>query len=74
MAAMPDTPVVLADDALLGLLLPFWQILIGIFVIIAVVVSVRRLASRGQSRMTTALLVTGSAIVGLAVLGILLQG
>lgn len=62
-----------AQDAVLGLLLPFWQLVIAGFVLVALVVSVRRLAGRGPSRMTTGLLVTGAAIIGLAVLGILLQ-
>ncbi|PZF87517.1 hypothetical protein [Micromonospora deserti] len=65
---------VLADDALLGLLLPFWQLVIGAFVLFVVVVSVGRLARRGRSRMTTALLVTAAAIAGFAVVGVLLQG
>ncbi|BCL13428.1 hypothetical protein GCM10017556_11670 [Micromonospora sagamiensis] len=63
----------LAEDALLGLLLPIWQLVIAVFVLFAVVASVRRLARRGPSRMTTALLVTAAAIAGLAVIGVLLQ-
>ncbi|BCJ60740.1 hypothetical protein [Micromonospora endophytica] len=69
----PASPV-LAEDALLGLLLPFWQLIIGAFVLFAVVVSIGRLARRGPSRMSTALLVTAAAIVGFAVIGVLLQG
>ena len=65
---------VLAEDALLGLLLPFWQVVIGAFVVFVVLVSVTRLARRGRSRMTTALLVTAAAIAGFAVVGVLLQG
>jgi hypothetical protein len=64
----------LASDALLGMLFPIWQLAIGLCLLAVLVVSVRRLAARGPSRMTTALLVTGSAVVGLAVLGVLLQG
>ncbi|MCX4389979.1 hypothetical protein OG777_24020 [Micromonospora peucetia] len=72
---LPRTRVtVLAEDALLGLLLPFWQVVIGAFVVFVVLVSVARLARRGRSRMTTALLVTAAAIAGLAVVGVLLQG
>ncbi|MER5335855.1 hypothetical protein ACIBTZ_06075 [Micromonospora sp. NPDC049460] len=67
-------PAVLAEDALLGLLLPFWQLVIGAFVLFVLVVSVARLARRGRSRMTTALLVTAAAIAGFAVVGVLLQG
>jgi hypothetical protein len=60
-----------ASDALLDLLMPMWQGLIGALVGIALIVAVLRLARRGRSRMSTALLVTGSAIVGLALFGIL---
>ncbi|SCL67535.1 hypothetical protein GA0070606_4578 [Micromonospora citrea] len=67
-------PALLAEDALLGLLLPFWHLVIGAFVLFVVVVSVARLARRGRSRMTTALLVTAAAIVGFAVVGVLLEG
>jgi hypothetical protein len=64
---------VATDDALLGLLLPFWQLVIGLFVAVAVVVALYRLLQRGPSRMTTAMLVTGGAVVGIAVVGILTQ-
>lgn len=74
MAGLPHEPAsVLAQDSLSALLLPFWQLLIGGFVVLALVTSVHRLARRGWSRMTTGLLVTASAIVGLAVVGMLLQ-
>ncbi|SCL41908.1 hypothetical protein GA0074692_6555 [Micromonospora pallida] len=74
MADLPRSPAtLLAEDALLGLLLPIWQLVIALFVLFAVVASVRRLARRGPSRMTTALLVTAAAIAGLAVVGVLLQ-
>ncbi|PSK62453.1 hypothetical protein B0E53_05649 [Micromonospora sp. MH33] len=63
----------LAEEALLGLLLPFWQLVIGAFVLVVVLASVRRLARRGPSRMTTALLVTAVAIAGFTVLGVLLE-
>ncbi|MFE9954011.1 hypothetical protein [Micromonospora sp. NPDC005299] len=63
----------LAEEALLGLLLPFWQLVIGTFVLVIVLASVRRLARRGPSRMTTALLVTAAAIAGLTVVGVLLE-
>lgn len=63
-----------AADALIGLLLPFWQLVIGAFVLVAVVAAAYRLALRGPSRMTTALLVTGGAIVCLTVIGVLMQG
>lgn len=72
MAGPPRTLV--AADALLGMLLPFWQLVIGVCVVAAILVSVWRLGRRGPSRMTSALLVTGTAIIALAVLGVLLQG
>ncbi|KXK59697.1 hypothetical protein AWW66_22720 [Micromonospora rosaria] len=70
---MSRSPV-LAEEAVLGLLLPFWQVVIGAFVLVAVLVSIGRLARRGPSRMTTALLVTAGAIACFAVVGVLLQG
>ena len=68
----PPGPI-LAEDAVLGLLLPFWQLVIGGFVLFVLVAAVRQLARRGPSRMTTALLVTAGAIVGLALVGVLLE-
>lgn len=67
------TPTMLAEDALLGLLLPFWQLVIGAIVLVVVLISVRRLAERGPSRMTTALVVTAMAIISFAVVGVLLE-
>ncbi|WP_446216483.1 hypothetical protein [Micromonospora sp. IBHARD004] len=67
------SPAQAAEEALLGLLLPFWQLVIGGFVLFVVLVSVRRLARRGPSRMTTALLVTAAAIAGFTVVGVLLE-
>ena len=64
---------ILADDALLSLLLPFWQLVIGVCVLIVLVVSVHRLIMRGASRMATALLVTGAAVLGSAAIGVLLR-
>jgi hypothetical protein len=59
-------------DAPLSLLGPIWQLLIGVLVLAAVVVSAHRLLMRGPSRMSRALVVTGSAIACLVLLGILL--
>jgi hypothetical protein len=70
----PGADRLMATDALMGLLLPFWQLVIGGFVLLALVMSIGRLARRGPSRMTTGLLVSGAALVGLAVIGVLLQG
>jgi hypothetical protein len=68
---MPDGTLILADDALLGMLLPFWQLVIGLCVLLAVGAACYRLAARGPSRMTTALLVTGTAVVGIVFLSYL---
>jgi hypothetical protein len=65
MSAMPQ-------DALLNLLYPMWQVVIGAFVLVVLLVSTHRLLGRGPSRMSRALVVTGSAAVAVAVLGILL--
>lgn len=63
----------LAQDALLNLLLPVWQLAIGLCVLGAVVVVGIRLARRGPSRVTTALLLTGGAVAGVCALGLLLE-
>ncbi len=44
------------------------------FVLVVLLLSVGRLARRGPSRMTTALLITAVAIAGFAVVGVLLEG
>jgi hypothetical protein len=71
---MSAKPMPVAAEALLSLLLPFWQLVIGLFVLVMLAVSVRRLARRGRSRMTTALLVSGAAVVAFATIGVLLEG
>ena len=70
---MPAAPALHDEEALLSLLLPFWQLVIASVVLVVVVASAWRLAQRGPSRMTTALLVTAGAILGLAAIGVLLQ-
>lgn len=62
-----------ASDALLDLLAPLWQLVIGLLVLLTVIVSVRRLVRRGPSRMGAALLVFGGAIVCVAVVSYLAQ-
>jgi hypothetical protein len=62
-----------AQDALLNLLLPIWQVAIGLCVLAAVVVVGIRLARRGPSRVATALLLTGGAIAGICALGLLIE-
>ena len=63
----------LAVDAFLGLLVPLWQLVIGVLVLVTVVVSIWKLLMRGPSRMGGALLLLGSAVVGLAVVSYLIQ-
>jgi hypothetical protein len=63
----------MVTDPLLSMLLPFWQMVIGLCVLAAVVVTGVRLARRGPSRINTALLLSGGAVVGICALGILLE-
>jgi hypothetical protein len=62
----------MSQDALLGQLFPFWHLAIGGCVLVVILLSAGRLLRRGPSRMTRALIVTGTAAVGLATLGLLL--
>ena len=66
-------PPVLAADALFSLLLPLTQVIIGVLVLAAVVVSVHRLVQRGPTRMGGAMLLIGGALVCVAVLSYLVQ-
>jgi hypothetical protein len=66
-------PRVLAADALLDLLMPLWQLVIGVLVLVTLVVSVHRLFMRGPSRMGGAMLMVGGAVVCVAVLSYLFQ-
>jgi hypothetical protein len=66
-------PPVLAADALLDLLLPAWQLVIGLLVLVTLVVSVHRLVVRGPSRMGGAMLLIGGAVVCVAVVSYLVQ-
>jgi hypothetical protein len=68
---MGSSPV--ASDALLDLLMPLWQVVIGLLVVVALVVSVRRLVMRGPSRMGGAMLMVAGAVVCVAVLSYLFQ-
>jgi hypothetical protein len=63
----------MSQDALLNLLFPVWQLVIGGCLVVVLVLSMQRLLRRGPSRMTRALIVTGTAALGLAVLGVLLS-
>jgi hypothetical protein len=66
-------PPALATDALLGLVLPLWQLVIGLLVLVAVAVSAHRLAKRGPSRMSGAMLLAGGAVVCIAVVSYLVE-
>jgi Na+/H+-dicarboxylate symporter len=66
-------PPAVASDALLDLVLPLWQLVIGVLVLVTLVVSVHRLVMRGPSRMGGAMLMVGAVVVGVAVLGYLIQ-
>jgi hypothetical protein len=64
-------PATIAADALLGLLLPFWQLVLGVAIAIFVVGASVRLARRGRSRMNTAIVVSFSLLLGVVLLGVL---
>jgi hypothetical protein len=66
-------PPALAAEALTGLLMPFWQLVIGLVVLVTVVVAGYRLFQRGPSRMGGAMLLIGGAVVCVAVLSYLVQ-
>jgi hypothetical protein len=63
----------LASDVLFGMLMPLWQVIIGLLVLVTVVVSIHRLVMRGPSRMGGAMLLTGGALVCVAVVSYLIQ-
>jgi hypothetical protein len=66
-------PPAVAADALLDLLMPLWQLVIGLLVLVALVVSVHRLFMRGPSRMGGAMLLFGGAVVCVAVISYVVQ-
>jgi hypothetical protein len=68
---MGGMPATIAADALLDLLLPFWQIVLGIAVIVFVIGASVRLARRGRSRMNTAIIVTTALLAGVVLIGVL---
>jgi uncharacterized membrane protein YozB (DUF420 family) len=63
----------MAVDALLDLVWPAWQLVIGALVLVTLVVSVLRMIRRGPSRMGGAMLLTAGAVIGLALVGYLVQ-
>jgi hypothetical protein len=66
-------PPTLAADALLDLLVPLWQLVIGVLVLVTVVVTAHKLFMRGPSRMGGAMLLVGGAVVCVALLSYLVQ-
>jgi hypothetical protein len=64
-------PATIAADALLGLLLPFWRLVLGVVIAIFVVGAAVRLARRGRSRMNTAIVVSFGLMLGVVLLGVL---
>jgi hypothetical protein len=67
------SPPALASDALVGLVMPISQLVIGLLVLVTVVVSVHRLFMRGPSRMGGAMLLAGGALVCVTVVSYLIQ-
>lgn len=63
----------LAADALLDLLMPLWQAVVGVLVLVTLVVAGHRIFMRGPSRMGGAMLLAGGAVIGVAVVGYLVQ-
>ena len=59
-------------DTLLGMLFPFWQLVIGVIVLVVCVAATLQLVRRGRSRMRFAVLVAGAAVVGLNAIAFLL--
>jgi hypothetical protein len=66
-------PPALAADAVLGLLVPLWQWVIGLLVLVTVVVSARKLLMRGPSRMGGALLLAGGAVLVLTAISYIMD-
>jgi hypothetical protein len=58
-------------DALMDLLFPVWQFVIGALVAVVVAVVGLRLARKGRSRMRNAMVVVGAGILGLTLFGVL---
>ncbi|GIF40746.1 hypothetical protein [Actinoplanes xinjiangensis] len=67
------TSPTLAADAVLGLLVPLWQWVIGLLVLVTVVVSSRKLLMRGPTRMGGALLLAGAAVLALTAISYLVE-
>ncbi|WP_438872486.1 hypothetical protein [Paractinoplanes maris] len=63
----------MAADVLVDMIMPFGQFVIGALLLVALVISVRRLLERGPSRMGGAMLLSAGAVIGFAVAGYLIQ-
>ncbi|HEY7174545.1 MAG TPA: hypothetical protein VH442_06485 [Micromonosporaceae bacterium] len=62
-----------AQDALLGMLAPIWQLTIVACLIIVTVIAAHKLFMRGPSRMSRGIVMAGGAVVGVIAVGILLS-
>jgi hypothetical protein len=61
-----------ATETLLSMLFPFWQLVIGVVVLVVCVAAALQLVRRGRSRMRFAVLVAGAAVVGVNAVALLL--
>src|SRR5262249_15587138 len=66
-----NSALAVPEDRLLATVARSGRVASGACVLVALAAAAARLARRGRSRMTTAVLVTGAAAVGLAVIGVL---
>ena len=73
MGTVPLTLRASTTDALLGMLLPFWQLVLGVVILAVCVIATFQLVRRGRSRMRFAVLVAGAAVVGVSTLSFLLD-
>jgi hypothetical protein len=62
-----------AQDALLGMLAPIWQATIAACLIVVTVIAAHKLFMRGPSRMSRGIVMAGSALVGVLVVGFLVS-
>ena len=61
-----------STETLLSMLFPFWQLVIGVVVLVVCVAAALQLVRRGRSRMRFAVLVAGAAVVGVNAVALLL--
>jgi len=60
-----------AQDALLGLLAPIWQITIAACLLVVTVIAAHKLVMRGPSQMSRGVMMAGGAILGVIAIGVL---